>query len=147
VYSVFEGVVIGVGDGWPDRVRVNALWELLRGALLARPPIGRDYRPLAGNFVLVEGAVGVALYAHLRKGSVTVHEREKIATGSEIGAVGNSGNSTMPHLHFHLMDGADPHTAAGLPCVFRDYERLDGTRWEFVERGTPARLERVRATL
>lgn len=146
MYSAFGGRVVGVGDGWPDRMRVNALWELVRGTFLATGPRGADYRPLAGNFVIVEGDVGVAMYAHLRDGSIRVGRGNTIAAGAPLAAVGNSGNSTMPHLHFQLMDGADPLAARGLPCAFSGYERLVNGMWEPVERGVPDAMERIRSS-
>lgn len=145
VYAAFSGQVVAVGDDWPDRQNVAALWEILRGTLFARPPRGDDYRPLAGNFVLVAGVPGVALYAHLRCGSVSVRVGDSVAAGDTIATVGNSGNSTMPHLHFHLMDGPDPLRASGVPCVFRDYERFVDGKWMWVHSGAPNRLERIRA--
>jgi hypothetical protein len=145
VHAAFAGRVVGIGDGWPDRQRVSAVWELLRASLFARRPRGSDYRPLAGNFVLLEGSPGVALYAHLRRGSIRLRKGQDVATSEPIGNVGNSGNSTMPHLHFHLMDGADPLVAMGIPCVFRRYERFADDSWIPVDRGAPNRLERIRA--
>jgi hypothetical protein len=146
IYSAFAGRVISVGDGWPDRMRVNALWELVRGTFLATGPRGTDYRPLAGNYVMVEGDAGVAMYVHLRNGSIRVSRGERIAAGAQFAAVGNSGNSTMPHLHFQLMDGADPLTARGLMCAFRGYERFVDGAWQDVERGVPGAMERVRSS-
>jgi murein DD-endopeptidase MepM/ murein hydrolase activator NlpD len=146
VYSAFAGRVVACGDGWPDRMQINALWELARGTLFATGPRGTDYRPLAGNFVIVEGDVGVAMYGHLRNGSIRVEPGQTIGAGAQLGAVGNSGNSTMPHLHFQLMDGADPLTARGLPCAFRGYERYVDGAWEPVERGVPDAMERVRSS-
>ena len=146
VYSAFAGQVIAARDGWPDRARVQFGWELLRTTLL--PPSGvapGDYRPLTGNYVLVEGAEGVALYAHLRHDSIRVAAGQRLATGDVLGEVGNSGNSTMPHLHFHLMDGPEALTASGLPCTFRRYACWTGKGWEPVVQGVPARLERIRA--
>ena len=146
VYSAFAGRVVVLGDGWPDRTRVNAFWELVRGTFLASGPRGTDYRPLTGNFVIVEGEVGVAMYGHLRNGSIRVSRGETIAAGVPIGAVGNSGNSTMPHLHFQLMDEADPLTARGLPCAFRGYERYVDGVWQPVEHGVPDAMERIRGS-
>jgi hypothetical protein len=146
VHSAFAGRVLAARDGWPDRARVQLGWELLRATVA--PPSGiapGDYRPLAGNYVLVEGAEGVALYAHLRRGSVRITTGQRLAAGDVLGAVGNSGNSTMPHLHFHLMDGPDALTARGLPCAFRGYARWTGAGWEAVAHGVPGRLERIRA--
>jgi murein DD-endopeptidase MepM/ murein hydrolase activator NlpD len=146
VRSAFAGRVVAVGDGWPDRAQVNVFWQLARATLFATGPRGADYRPLAGNFVIVEGDAGVAMYGHLRKGSIGVEPGETIAAGRPLGAVGNSGNTTMPHLHFQLMDGADPLTACGLPCAFRGYERFVDGAWEPVERGVPEAMERVRSS-
>jgi murein DD-endopeptidase MepM/ murein hydrolase activator NlpD len=87
------------------------------------------------------------MYGHLRKGSIRVKQGETIATRAQLGTVGNSGNSTMPHLHFQLMDGPDPLTARGLPCAFRGYERFVNGAWEPVERGVPDAMERVRCSL
>lgn len=145
VHSVTAGRVLAAKDGWPDRGRVQLLLELIRVSFAA-PDIrrGGDYRPLAGNYVIVEGAEGVAIYGHLRAGSVRVSEGERVDAGAVLGTVGNSGNSTMPHLHFHLMDGPDPMTARGLPCAFRRYERWKDQGWEPVEGGVPGPMERIR---
>ncbi|MCF7201362.1 peptidoglycan DD-metalloendopeptidase family protein [Pseudomonas oligotrophica] len=61
---------------------------------------GRGNNP-AGNFVRVlhdDGTMGV--YLHLMKGSVTVREGQRVATGEALARSGNTGNSTGPHLHF-----------------------------------------------
>lgn len=145
IQAAFTGRVVAVGDDWPDREHISGLWELARSTFFGARPKGRDYRPLAGNFVIVEGAPGVALYAHLRRGSIGVREGETVVAGELMGAVGNSGNSTMPHLHFHLMDGPDPLIASGLPCAFRRYERFVKDSWIPVDVGVPSRLERIRS--
>jgi murein DD-endopeptidase MepM/ murein hydrolase activator NlpD len=126
-------------------MRVQLFWELLR-ANFAPPEIAppADYRPLAGNYVVIEGGEGYAFYAHLRAGSIGVRAGQRVAAGQIIGALGNSGNSTMPHLHFHLMDGPDPVAAKGLACKFQSYERWTDERWELVNDGIPGALERIR---
>lgn len=100
ISAAFPGRVVRVGEGWPDRTRVNALWELVRTSFSQPGPAGGDYRPLVGNFVIVEGDAAVAMYAHLRRGSARVGEGDLVKSRQILGAVGNSGNSTMPHLHF-----------------------------------------------
>lgn len=58
----------------------------------------------AGNFVVVEHMVDnskyLTLYAHLRKGSLTVAPGQQVVRGEHIGNVASSGNSQIPHLHF-----------------------------------------------
>ncbi|NBF00922.1 peptidoglycan DD-metalloendopeptidase family protein [Pseudomonas sp. Fl5BN2] len=61
---------------------------------------GRGNNP-AGNFVRVlhdDGTMGV--YLHLKQGSVSVREGQRVAVGSPLGLSGNTGNSSGPHLHF-----------------------------------------------
>ncbi|MHB8434855.1 MAG: M23 family metallopeptidase [Acidimicrobiales bacterium] len=55
----------------------------------------------AGNHVDIDTGGEQVLLAHLRQGSVAVRPGDKVRAGDEIGRVGNSGNSTEPHLHIH----------------------------------------------
>jgi murein DD-endopeptidase MepM/ murein hydrolase activator NlpD len=61
---------------------------------------GRGANPSV-NFVRIlhdDGTMGV--YLHLKQGSVSVKEGERVAVGAPLGRSGNTGNSTGPHLHF-----------------------------------------------
>lgn len=147
VRSVFDGRVTAVGEGWPDRTRVNVVLSVAGSALWAPRPRGSDIRPLAGNYVIVEGGSGSAFYAHLKHGSVRFEVGDTVGVGDLLGSVGNSGNTTMPHLHFHLMDRPDIHSAKGLPCSFRALERHIDGEWMMVPRVVPGRDERVRVPI
>jgi murein DD-endopeptidase MepM/ murein hydrolase activator NlpD len=89
----------------------------------------------AGNHVVLDLGNGeYALLAHFRKGSLAVRKGDRVSAGDILGRVGNSGNSSEPHLHFHVQDRPGLFGAArGLPLAFVDY-RADGRR---VARGTP----------
>ena len=87
VFSAFEGRVCAAGDGWLDRMRVHTGWELLRVTFAPPRPAGSDFRPVIGNFVMIEGAAGTALYAHLREGSVGVGPGDVVESGARIGLV------------------------------------------------------------
>ena len=145
VLAAEGGRVVHAGDGWPDRHRVNLAWELARSTFAPPLPRNGDNRPLAGNHVIVEGPSGCTAYAHLRDGSVAVREGDVVAAGDPIGTVGNSGNTTMPHLHFQLMDGPDPTRAKGLPFAFAGLHLLRDGVWQPLESGVPARDELVRS--
>ncbi|TSD49974.1 M23 family metallopeptidase [Rhodococcus sp. KBS0724] len=66
-------------------------------------PEGVAFEQLAGNYVIIDiGDGNFAFYAHMIPGSVSVEVGDKVTRGQAIGRLGNSGNTTAPHLHFHL---------------------------------------------
>lgn len=56
---------------------------------------------------------------HLRRQSVLVQVGDVVRAGEQIGACGNSGNSTEPHVHVQVTDSLDWASAQGLPLSFR----------------------------
>jgi murein DD-endopeptidase MepM/ murein hydrolase activator NlpD len=67
-----------------------------------------------------------ALYAHMQTGSVIPKLGDKVKAGDPLGKLGNSGNSTVPHLHFGIQDTADAFGSNSVPYVFKAYT-LAGT--------------------
>lgn len=147
VLAPFAGTVAHVADGWPERQTVHPVRDVLialKNGLLFNEKNQEDLRPLAGNRVILEGENCFAFLAHFKTGSIPVQKGDRVLAGQLLGAVGHSGNSTAPHLHFHLMTTPDPRAATGVPCCFDDYEaHRDGT-WVPVRKGMPGRLERIR---
>ena len=96
----------------------------------------------AGNHVVLELGNGeYALLAHMRRGSVRVKPGQRVRQGDILGRCGNSGNSSEPHLHFHLQDRATLFGGArGLPVAFAGYV-ADGRA---VARGTPVQGQFLR---
>ncbi|MGB0101532.1 MAG: M23 family metallopeptidase [Nocardioides sp.] len=83
---------------------------------------------ILGNHVVVDHGDGVwSAYAHLRSGSPTVAVGDRVDAGQLLGEVGNTGNTTEPHLHFQLMDAPHVTGAAGLPCRWRRLTELAET--------------------
>jgi hypothetical protein len=83
-------------------------------------PGQRDREHVAGNHVVVACKSVLVLLAHLRSGSISVEEGATIAAGAVLGEVGNSGNTSEPHLHFHAVrDGSgDVLSGLGVPVTF-----------------------------
>lgn len=68
--------------------------------------------------------IGDGLYTlsgHMQKGSIRVKVGDRVRRGQSIGLVGNTGNSSAPHLHFHVMDGPSPLTSNGRPYVIDSF--------------------------
>ncbi|MBA1149159.1 M23 family metallopeptidase, partial [Ectothiorhodospiraceae bacterium WFHF3C12] len=61
-------------------------------------------RPL-GNHVFIDCQDATVVLAHLQRGSVSVRTGQRVATGAAIARVGNSGQTTAPHLHIHAQRG------------------------------------------
>ncbi len=113
VYAVADATVVAVRDDIPENVP---------GLTSRAVPVTLD--TLAGNYVVLDVHDGrFVFYAHLQPGSIPVLAGDTVAAGQLIGRVGNSGNSTEPHLHFHVADG--PTLASeGLPYTFQRFELI-----------------------
>jgi murein DD-endopeptidase MepM/ murein hydrolase activator NlpD len=87
------------------------------------PGVANDPSDPAGNHVVIKVADReYVLIAHMQAGSLTVSEGDTVEQGQEIGLVGNSGNTSEPHIHIHVQDKPtfDP-SATGLLLKFSSY--------------------------
>lgn len=83
---------------------------------------------VSGNRVTLDlGGGRFAHYAHLQPGTMRVHEGDRVRRGQVLGLVGNSGNTTEPHLHFQISDCPSILTGDGLPYAL-DMFVHDGKR-------------------
>jgi hypothetical protein len=117
------GVVASVREGVPD----NTPGEM-------NPSV-----PPGNHVVLDHGNGEYSLLAHFQRGTVRVEPGDTVAPGDALGLCGNSGNSSEPHLHYHLQNSPDFGAGEGLPAQFLDYE-ADGER---VDRGEPTRGQHI----
>jgi murein DD-endopeptidase MepM/ murein hydrolase activator NlpD len=91
---------------------------------------------LMGNYVLIDhGNHEYSLYAHMQPGSVRVRPGQDVAAGALLGRLGSSGNSTEPHLHFHVCTGSSALQCAGLPVNFRNIKVLWAERDRALQSG------------
>ena len=81
--------------------------------------LAKGLTAITGNYVMIDhGKNEYSLYAHLQPGSVGIRVGDQVKAGDVIGKLGSSGNSTEPHLHFHVCDKPDPLMCAGIPVNF-----------------------------
>ena len=122
LYAPCEGEVVLVVDGVKDNKP---------GVL---NPI---YVP--GNTVIIKTANKEYLFfAHFKQHSIKVTQGQKVNQGQLLGLCGNSGNSSEPHLHFHIQNVEDMNVASGVKCYFdklvvngltkKDYSPIKGDK-------------------
>src|SRR6266566_4098511 len=112
VFAVADGEVTEVVDSIPDHAP-----HVLPGTV--------TLVNIAGNHVILRIAPHrYVLYAHLERGSVRVHPGERVRRGQMIAKLGDSGQTTAPHLHLHVADGNSVLSAEGVPWVLSSYEDL-----------------------
>src|ERR671917_247039 len=113
VFAPVDGRVVSVGDVHADA------------------PVGNvGQTPGQGNHIVLDiGSGRYAVLAHLERGSARVSEGERVRVGQQIAAVGDSGNSLAPHLHFQVQVSPDfGEQARTVPVVLRDAVLIRGGR-------------------
>lgn len=104
-------------------------------------PEGLGESTAAGNYIMIDHLNGeVSLMAHFKQGTIIVNVGDTVVQGQEVGKAGNSGNSTAPHLHYHIQNGPGLLDGFGLPAMFNNYY-ADGV---LVERGIPVQGQLVK---
>jgi peptidase M23-like protein len=117
VHAVADGVVVRTASRQRDH-RSRLTWPSLAYLFLVEAffrELG-GARFILGNHVVIDHGDGVhSAYAHLRRRSLRVAVGDRVHAGQRLAEVGNSGNSSEPHLHVQLMDDPSVTAAAGLP--------------------------------
>lgn len=132
--AVADGVVSETKDGIPQNVP---------GITSRAVPITLE--TIGGNHVIIDLGDGhYAFYAHLQPGSLRVKLGDHVHRGQVIGLVGNSGNSTEPHLHFHISNANSPLGSEGLPYAIDSFEVMGGKDPEKRANEIPLQNDRVR---
>ncbi len=144
VVSPLCGRIIDLENRARDIDRLNFLKDCFR--TFALNPVRRiSIEALLGNYVIIEARECFFLLAHLRQGSLCVSRGDTVRTEQVIGALGNSGNTTFPHVHIQAMDNENLSRAHGIPLGFQQYEEFNGTDWVPHRRGMPERGSIVRS--
>lgn len=128
VHAMAPGVIVATASRQRDhrsRVTWPSFAHLMTVEAFVREVAG--VRFILGNHVIVDhGDRVLSAYAHLRRGSLRVAVGDRVATGDHLADVGNSGNTSEPHLHVQLMDAPNPTAAAGVPFRWTGVEIAPG---------------------
>ena len=110
------GLIIEVTDDRPD----DGSWEVAESA--------EDPNSLLGNRVVIDHEDETFSHlAHIRQGSAAVTVGQRVDAGDHLGAVGNSGSSIFPHLHYQRAD-APTMLGEGVPSTFTNIVLDRGNR-------------------
>jgi hypothetical protein len=111
------GTVVSAVDAHPDDRKFTPQQIVDRGPMA-----------VFGNYVVIDHGSGeFSVYGHIRQGSARVKPGQHVNRGDVVAAIGASGSSMFPHLHYELQTGPDTN-AEGLPSTFHDFERVRGAR-------------------
>jgi hypothetical protein len=111
ILSVADGRVVSTLSNLPDQ-RPGQLPD----------PSTITLQTVDGNHVVIRLDDGrYVFYAHMQHGSVTVRRGQRVRRGQVLGRLGNSGNTSAPHLHLHVMNGPSVLGSEGLPFVIGEF--------------------------
>ncbi len=121
IHAVADGIVSQTKDGLPQNTP---------GAKSLVIPVTLE--TIGGNHVIIDMGNGLyAFYAHMQPGSLRVKVGEKVKAGQVLGLVGNTGNSSEPHLHFDICNASSMLGCEGLPYAFASFEVVGkGEGWK-----------------
>jgi hypothetical protein len=109
-YFAFGQPVLAPADGH--------VTDVITGVRDNAPGSMNPYSAL-GNTVIVEHREHeVSVLAHFKQGSICVKPGDDVKRGQVLGLCGNSGNSSEPHIHFHLQNTPIIQDGTGMRCLF-----------------------------
>jgi murein DD-endopeptidase len=121
IHAVADGIVTETKDG---------LAQNTPGAKSLAIPITLE--SIGGNHVIMDMGNGLyAFYAHMQPGSLRVKVGDKVHRGQVLGLLGNTGNSSEPHLHFDICNASSMLACEGIPYAFASFEVVGkGEGWK-----------------
>ncbi len=133
VLAVADSTVVAMKDGIPQNVPgINS-----RAVPITLETVG-------GNHVILDlGAGHFAFYAHLQPGQIRVKTGDRVKRGQVLALLGNSGNSTEPHLHFHICNSNSPLASEGLPYVTNFEVMGKGMSWKRSDSTAERRMQEM----
>jgi hypothetical protein len=103
VFAPYAGKIVDVVWNIPDNI----------------PQVQNLEHPLGNYLIIQHDPSEYSMHCHLKHNSILVRKGEAISAGQILGLVGNSGNSSEPHLHFQISNSSDVKYSQGIPVVFK----------------------------
>ena len=109
-YFAFGREVLAPADG--------TVVEVIEGAHDNTPGSMNSYSAVGNCVVIQHREDEVSVLAHFKQGTIKVKEGDKVKRDQLLGQCGNSGNSSEPHIHYHLQHSPVLQDGLGIQCVF-----------------------------
>ncbi len=121
-YFAFGREVVAPADG--------VVTDVINGVRDNKPGSMNPYSAL-GNAVFIQHRENeVSVLAHFKLDSIKVKVGDSVKKGQVIGLCGNSGNSSEPHIHYHLQNTPVIQDGTGIKCYFQKVIVIDGNKKE-----------------
>jgi len=99
-----------------------------------------------GNAVFIQHSENeISVMAHLKFDSVMVKVGDEVKAGQKIGLCGNSGNSSEPHLHYHLQNTPIIQDGTGIKCYFEKVGVIKDDKEQSKENYSPIKGDIINA--
>jgi len=90
---------------------------------------------IQGNYIIIKhNKFEYSMIAHIMRNSITVKIGDTVKQGEIIAKCGNTGNSSEPHIHFHLQAGTNLFLSAGLPIAFTNINAQDKKNYDVLDK-------------
>lgn len=121
-YFAFGREILAPADG--------TVTDVITGVRDNVPGSMNPYSALGNAIFIQHREHEISVLAHLKLGSTRVKVGDKVKRGQLIGLCGNSGNSSEPHLHYHLQNTPIIQDGTGIKCYFQKVTVMEGARKE-----------------
>ena len=110
-------------------------------------PIGQvNTKDNWGNYVCLSHSYGLySFYAHLKQSSIRIKVGDYVQKGDCIAQLGNSGRSSVPHLHFQVQLGIEPGSPTRLSHLINYKLVKEDKTYEFIGSGIPKEGDTISA--
>ena len=109
-YYAFGRDVLAPADG--------TVTEVIQGVRDNTPGSMNPYSGVGNCVIIQHRGDEVSVLAHFKQGTIKVKAGDKVKRGQLLGQCGNSGNSSEPHIHYHLQHSPVLQDGLGIRCVF-----------------------------
>ncbi len=119
--------------------------DVINGVRDNKPGSMNPYSALGNAVFIKHKEYEVSVLAHLKFGSIKVKVGDKVKKSQLIGLCGNSGNSSEPHLHYHLQNTPIIQEGNGIKVYFEKLYLIKDGEKELKEKYSPIKGEKVEA--